>query len=275
MSIASSHYDRLADDVVSMYFDHGTDLSEGVAKVAQREALNPEEIHRVVERANQSAFSELRKEGGEDHTFEFPLADMGRINGILHPVKIASAPSRYVSKSVVNEVPKIPERNLPVAWEALPHQKLAYVTELYEQAKEAEYERDLSWEEDSREAIAHFCKTARLTCHYEDLTPEEVYVALRDARPKLASMTADLMDLTARTMGRKFNKLASPAPDELFDRNISQGDGTPARCVNGDHTLVLCLDTLSELENRRAVTDTKDAYLECVTNLTGRRIEYP
>lgn len=268
MSKAALFYEKLAEEVVSDYFSVSADPSESLAKVAHRETLNPEEIHRVAELANQEIFANLRKEP-PPHDHEFELADVKKVGALLHPVKFASAP--FLRKDVISRsTPPAPERP-ENGWDPTQVQKLAALSALYEEIYGVEQEDEDAWEEEATNTIRRFAKVAHYTAHEEGLSLEEIRDALRFARPKLASLTDSLMEYTAFHMQKPIRKEASAACSDLFDAVIHQGDGKPGKVINGDHALVMLLDTMSELERKRTVTDSKRVYVEGVKNLLGRR----
>ena len=125
MVTANLIYTEYADRVADAFLLHRVDPTEKLAEVARQETLNPEEIQRVAERANQSIFAALRKEGGQDQTDEFALADINRVREILHPVKIGS--SGFVAEDVltppareaVPDQPWLPTDEQKIAWLAL------------------------------------------------------------------------------------------------------------------------------------------------------------
>ena len=67
---------------VEAFINEKIPLSKGVAEVAEMQALNPEQIKRVIEAANSIAYLKLLN-GATDRTFEFPVAEYTEVMGHL------------------------------------------------------------------------------------------------------------------------------------------------------------------------------------------------
>jgi len=87
------NFDKLAEEVVSVFYAKGTPLTETLTKVASRECLNPDEVRRLVERSNTSAVLQLLKVSS-DKKAEIDLADpvdvLRQTHGPQESVKEAS-----------------------------------------------------------------------------------------------------------------------------------------------------------------------------------------
>ena len=87
------NFDKLAEEVVSVFYAKGTPLTETLSKVASRECLNPDEVRRLVERSNTSAVLQLLKVSS-DKKAEIDLADpvdvLRQTHGPQESVKEAS-----------------------------------------------------------------------------------------------------------------------------------------------------------------------------------------
>lgn len=66
--------------VVEEFVNNKVPLSEGIAKEAQDNEFNPEQIKRVIEASNSIAYLKLLKEA-TDRTFEFPIAKYAEVMG--------------------------------------------------------------------------------------------------------------------------------------------------------------------------------------------------
>ena len=70
-----SDYEQKADEAVRSFLDGGVPLEDGIVNIATRDQLNPEQIKRIVEMANTSAFLEMFKnKSGDDRMVEFETA---------------------------------------------------------------------------------------------------------------------------------------------------------------------------------------------------------
>ena len=74
--------DWISKNAARILEESGKDLTEIVAKIAHDENLNPHEVARVCEESNKQVFGQLYK-SSDDKTFEFKVADAGRVLGIL------------------------------------------------------------------------------------------------------------------------------------------------------------------------------------------------
>lgn len=87
------NFDKLAEEVVSVFYAKGTPLTETLSKVASRECLNTDEVRRLVERSNTSAVLQLLKVSS-DKKAEIDLADpvdvLRQTHGPQESVKEAS-----------------------------------------------------------------------------------------------------------------------------------------------------------------------------------------
>src|SRR4051812_18287701 len=68
--------------VVEEFINKKVPLSQGVASCAELQALNSEQIKRVIEATNSIAYLKLLN-GAEDRTFEFPVAEYTEVMGHL------------------------------------------------------------------------------------------------------------------------------------------------------------------------------------------------
>ncbi len=269
MVTANLIYTEYADQVADAYLLHGVDPTEKLADVARQETLNPEEIQRVAEKANQSIFAALRKEGGTDQTDEFDLADIHKVREILHPVKIGS--SGFVARDVI--APPAPTVQPDQPWLPTNEQKIAYLGELHRIGVGLEAEERSEWMENANRVINEFVTETMKTASEEDLSLEDLRTILVNTRPKMASLIDDLLGLAAETHHRPFNKEAAPAPDHFFATSLSKGDGRPVHIVNGNHALVMHLDNMWNLDQRKNVSDVEQFLVKGVRNLTDRRTD--
>lgn len=278
MSAAAIEYRRYAEKLANDYIDHGKDLNEGLVALARREHLNPHEIHRVAEHTNQCVMDDLWKQGSQDRTDEFDLADITKVQKALHPVKVGSIGSGFVRRDVRGRPPEpSPDsaRNHEGQGWMSAEQKIAYLSNLYERACRIDEEMKHEWHQDGETKINEFVVEACKVASYDEMSFGEIYTALTEARPQHEPLIASLMKLSADVARKPFTKEAAPAPEHLFARNLSTGDGRPARIVNGRHSIVMLLDTLADLDHKRTVTDTKTYYVRAVKNLMDRIVEYP
>lgn len=99
-----THQDQIKDlagKTVEDFINHKVPLNEGIAKYASEMNLNSDQVQRLVEATNASAYLELMKTAG-DRTFEFPIADY---KGVM--VKVAF-PQRMIDNVDVKEKDKYP-----------------------------------------------------------------------------------------------------------------------------------------------------------------------
>lgn len=80
----SKDFLTLADEVTDQFFKNGTPLNEGVAKVAIRAALNPEEVKRLVEKSNVVATVRMLRMS-TDKKATIDLADYDAVIEKTHP----------------------------------------------------------------------------------------------------------------------------------------------------------------------------------------------
>jgi len=82
-------YSQLGKQAADEFVEHGTDMNQTISKFAAAQSLNEEQVRRVVEAANNSAFGALfRKEAGY---VTFPVADVQQIvGGKQQKVKVAA-----------------------------------------------------------------------------------------------------------------------------------------------------------------------------------------
>jgi len=89
MSSTLKDFDKLADEVVNSFLSDSVPLETSIIKVAGREELNPEEVKRLVEKANTNTAIKLIKISTEG-SMEFGLADY---SAILKETHSESTPS--------------------------------------------------------------------------------------------------------------------------------------------------------------------------------------
>jgi len=75
--------EELALKAATDYINSNRELNNSIASMAVSYQLNPNQIQRVVERANRIVFLKMYK-SNEDKTFSFPLADTASILGIVN-----------------------------------------------------------------------------------------------------------------------------------------------------------------------------------------------
>jgi hypothetical protein len=85
-----------AVQAVTDFVSNGTSLSQGIAKIASAEELNPEQIKRVVEASNTIAHLKLLS-SSSDRIFEFPVA---KYEDVLGHMSTPSTPFTDPSKDV-------------------------------------------------------------------------------------------------------------------------------------------------------------------------------
>jgi len=83
-------FDKLAQEVVAGFLV-GESLAEGTVKVAGQQQLNPEEVRRLVEKANVTATVSMLKIA-TDKQVEFALADFDQVVALTHPAKAPEGP---------------------------------------------------------------------------------------------------------------------------------------------------------------------------------------
>lgn len=88
-------FDKLAEEASSELFSKGVSLSDSVVKIAQREKLNPEEVKRLVEKANTCATLTMLK-AASDKKAEIFLADPEEV---LKSTHYAAEPSVEIEKT--------------------------------------------------------------------------------------------------------------------------------------------------------------------------------
>jgi len=78
------NFDKLAEEVVTDFLTQATPLSDAIVKLADTNMLKPEEVRRVVEKANTLATIRLIK-SARDGDLTFDLADPDKVLGRTHP----------------------------------------------------------------------------------------------------------------------------------------------------------------------------------------------
>ena len=89
-------FDKLAEEASGALFSDGTTLNDSVVKIAQRERLNPEEVKRLVEKANTFATLTLLKSAA-DKKAEIFLADPDKVLELTHFSKSDDAVEKTAS----------------------------------------------------------------------------------------------------------------------------------------------------------------------------------
>ena len=69
---------KLASCVVESFINDKVPLNEGIAKCASENALNEDQLKRLIETSNSTAYLELMKTA-QDRTFEFPVAEYSQV----------------------------------------------------------------------------------------------------------------------------------------------------------------------------------------------------
>lgn len=267
-------YEELGHEVAVAHLDHQIDPTEKLAEVAARQNLNPNQVQRVAEEANQAILEDLRKNANadEDRTFEFPLANPEDVVGRLRNVKVAD--SGFVSVDV-RSAPKTSSLGTLIDPPATDMQKLAATTARAQIYIEEEQMAEQAKEADIREGIESFVKIAREMVLEDDWTLDELAYVLRQARPKHASIVDGLVTLTKRRFQAMGVKVAAPAPEHLFSKTLMQS-GRPARVINGEHSIVLTIDTLVPQDPSHgtpagpSVDDAKRYVVSALRNISGR-----
>jgi len=95
MEVTTEQIQEFSVGVVKDYIDNKVPLSEGIAKVASENELNPEQVKRVVEACNTVTYLTLQKQAS-DRTFEFKVADYNEVMGHL---VIPSGPNGVVTEA--------------------------------------------------------------------------------------------------------------------------------------------------------------------------------
>ena len=80
---SSIPFDKLAEEASNELFSNGVALNDSVVKIAQRERLNPEEVKRLVEKANLCATLTMLK-AASDKKAEIFLADPTEVLSATH-----------------------------------------------------------------------------------------------------------------------------------------------------------------------------------------------
>lgn len=96
MPSSDINFQALAENVVKGFFVDGIPLSDGVVKVAREQSLTPEEIKRLVEKANTAASLHLLKTA-EDKKGTFALAQTEMILQQTHPARDEEAEEKTAS----------------------------------------------------------------------------------------------------------------------------------------------------------------------------------
>src|SRR6056297_3542826 len=77
------NFDKFAEDVVTDFLTQATPLSDAIVKLADTNMLKPEEVKRVVEKANTLATIRLIKTA-QNGDLTFDLADPDKVLGRTH-----------------------------------------------------------------------------------------------------------------------------------------------------------------------------------------------
>jgi hypothetical protein len=88
----SKNFDKFAEDVVASFISGSTPLDDAIVKLANENALLPEEVKRVVEKSNTLATIQLIKVA-QDGELTFTLADASKILKQTHPENMPAVPA--------------------------------------------------------------------------------------------------------------------------------------------------------------------------------------
>ncbi len=97
MSFDAETIRTYAVQAVTDFVSNGVSLSQGIAKIASAQELNPEQIKRVVEASNTVAHLKLLS-SNQDRTFEFPVAKYETVLG--HMVQPTTTPDSTANEPV-------------------------------------------------------------------------------------------------------------------------------------------------------------------------------
>lgn len=103
----STELDKLADIATEAYLKNNTPLNDVIVKLAQDNALNREQINRVVETANSNVYVKLFNESKNKY-IEFPNADSEKIASVLNPSKepVHTLTSDYQHEPIAERLPE-------------------------------------------------------------------------------------------------------------------------------------------------------------------------
>lgn len=109
--------ENLAGIAAEQYLKHNVPLNDSITKLAQENALNHEQVNRVVEAANTGVYVKLFNESNNKY-IEFPNADSEKIATLMNPPKKAMNIADYQQEPaaiMAEQLPIFPEASDPVA----------------------------------------------------------------------------------------------------------------------------------------------------------------
>lgn len=255
MSDATAEFMALANRAADDHVRGGTPLDSAIAKIAEEKELSRVQIQRVVEFANHETNERLRKQA-EDKTFRFDLASVDGVMGHLDSgdghrkvaaFRVSSAMAGYAGREGMQEHldklaesayehPIMAQIRVRKALDAM--EKVAARINLYHRRISA---RQAGLHESIRDELGKLAAYARnhvsagnrfsdlhkLACNYDrknGRTWDVVFGRVRDGLLKTAS--------------------ASPMVAALRRDSLTPSDEIPVEVVNGNHKLLIGLDTL-------------------------------
>lgn len=254
MSDSATEFMALASRASDAFVRDGISLNEAIAKIASDKDLNQVQIQRVVALANHETHDRLRKTA-EDKTFRFDVASVDGVLGHLHPQdghqKVAGLKVRLSMRDYVG---------------------LEQPTEAFQKLAEANHEHPTRRAIRVRTACNQLDKIAKWFRTHRSTVLSKQAGLHQEIRDEIGSLTryalnhvaagqqfSDLHKLACnydRENGRLwdvvFNNVrdsliktaASPMVAALKRDKMSPSDEVPVEVINGNHRLLIGLDTL-------------------------------
>jgi hypothetical protein len=255
-----------AKEASSAFLGNETSLSDSVRKIATREKLSTEEIHRVCEAANVETFN--RKYASEDNKmFEFPLAKASDVIQDLNEVKKTASVddlAPYLKSVVSVESPEKPitkvatERGRalftdhPEDHPELPTRS-HFTMDVMNKCALLEQERYTDLRMSMHKLAAMVGEFSELAKQYvldgHDINKLAEY--LGQARPQWPAMINVLCEKTAEHMHIEhkwkggLDKTAAPVAQDLINPTMSMV-GDPVQVINGNNPMIQLVDTTVE-----------------------------
>lgn len=180
----------IAKNAAKVLADAGADLTVVVTKIAQDENLNPHEVARVCEESNKEVFGRLYK-SSDDKTFEFPVADAGRVLSALDrpyqgPGDIFLPVEHPKYASLEKKAARKYDENSWAATALVPNTEQALHLQMQEEkdARDAFSESRMEAEAGKHQAALDFATMARDLVLEGERTPSEIFAMVKEARPK-------------------------------------------------------------------------------------------
>lgn len=265
-------------EVGDSYLLDSVPLDVGVTKVAQNHDLEPEEIRRVCEFANQGVYAALWKQA-EKKTIEFDRADpehvLEKLNAVASPARRFHKAARLTPKAKPEpDLMKVAEKRVESFAEAgTPRQRYEslYAAGKVAQQRGREAVLELRAEklaaevrvvEGVRDLLVEAVEAAggvgsRRGAEALAKTASEVVAAVKAQRPEMVKRAARLVTAAVKTVDPRFEldidglakitKTAAPVEGHRIAAFLSTPD-MPVAIINGNHRILMDLEVIKKCD---------------------------